>query len=190
MDKPVSVKHGSYTIKAGVLQGKPVARAFVTGGTRGVVEEATGASVDEAITGVKAALDARQAGEAAQRRNEPALGFAVPAEAEYARALSVIKPHEAHRRLLRAHALAGAEGLSAHALAFDAGYHSDGAATLQMGVIGREIAGALAIDLPATPPRKDADVALGVLAIAASGADGPVWIMHPELRAAVLAHKG
>jgi len=189
MQKPVEVQHGAYTLKAGLLQGKAVARAFVTGGAHGVVAEAQGANVEEALERLKAELDNRSADERAHRRHDAALGFDVPSEAEYARALAVVKPHDGHWKLLRAHALAGETGLTTHQLAFDAGYHSDGAATLQMGVIGRQLAGAMDLTLPTRPPRPDAEPAIGVMATILKTGDAAVWVMHPELRAAVLAHR-
>lgn len=188
MQTPVTLRHGSYTIKAGMLAGKAVARAFVTGGKPGVIAETTGDDVQTAVDSLKADLDARAADEAAHRRHDAALDFDVPTETEFARALAIVKPHHGHWKMLRAHALAGDRGLTAGDLAFDAGYHSHGAANLQYGLVGREIAEALRIDLP-KPLRKEGDVATGVLATAGPPRDGQfVWIMHPELRAAVLSH--
>ena len=185
MQKPVERQHGPYTIKAGLLAGRAVARAFVTGGKPGVVAEAQGDSVEAAVAALTDELDTRAAGEAAHRRIDAITGYAVPTEAEFARALAVVKPHDAHWRLLRAHALAGDKGLPLKALTFDAGYHDDGATLHQMGIVADQIAGALGLPLPAAPPRKDADPALAILATVAGGA---TWVMHPELRAAVLAH--
>lgn len=188
MQTPVTLRHGSYTIKAGTLAGKAVARAFVTGGKPGVIAEKTGDDVDAAVASLKADLDARAADEAAHRRRDAELAFDVPTEAEFARALAIVKPHDGHWRMLRAHALAGDRGLTAGEIAFDAGYHGHGAANLQLGLVGREIAEALRIDLPKFH-RRDGDASIGVLATPAPPRDGqPVWVMHPELRMAVLAH--
>lgn len=186
MEKPVQEQYGAHTIKAGAMHGKAVARAFVTSGKPGVVAEAEGDTVDDAIAALKADLDARDAGVAADRRHDPALDFDVPTEGEYAQALAVMKPHGAHWKILRAHALAGEKGLTVKALTFDAGYHDQTATLQQMGIIADQIAGALGVPLPKTPPLSGADPAVSLIATVPGGAE---WVMHPELRAAVLAHK-
>jgi hypothetical protein len=187
MDKPVELRHDRYTIKAAVLNGTATARAFVTGGKHGVAAQTTADSVEDAIAALKTELDAREARERASRRHEPALGFDVPTAWEYLLALQVVKPHDGHLKMLRAQALAGEKGLTARELAFDAGYHDAAAANLQYGLMGRDIAAAIACDLPGKGPQGDLDLATGVLAV-----PGPVrpdgqwaWVMHPELRDAV-----
>ncbi|MCA8881734.1 MAG: hypothetical protein KDA73_17680 [Rhodobacteraceae bacterium] len=190
MDKPVEIRHGPYTIKAGILHGAATARAFVTGGKAGVVAQTTGDSLEEAIGTLKSDLDGRDAAERSHRRHDPALGFDVPTEKEYLQALQIVKPHDGHLRMLRAQALAGEKGLTAKELAFDAGYHDAAAANLQYGLVGREIAAAIGCGLPKTGIQGDLDLATGVL-----GSAGPArpdgqwpWVMHPELRAAVVGY--
>ncbi len=187
MDKPVETRHGPYTIKAGVLHGTATARAFVTGGKAGLVAQADADSIEDAIATLKRDLDGRAATERSHRRHDPASGFDVPTAKEYLQALQVVKPHDAHLVMLRAHALAGDAGLTAGQLATDAGYQSLSAANLQYGVLGRQIAESIGCDLPASSLRKDADVATGVLARAGTPRESGsfVWVMHPELREAV-----
>lgn len=176
MDKPVTVTHGPHTIKAGLLGGRVVARAFVTGGAPGVVAEAEAGTVEAAIDALTRELDARATRTAAGRRVAPDLGIALPTASEFRQALAVVKPHDAHRTLLRALALAGEDGLSLKALTFDAGYHDVGATTHQLGSIAEAIGRALGMTPPAGAP---------AWALLAGEARGTI-VMHPELREAVL----
>ena len=187
MDKPVETRHGPYTIKAAILHGSATARAFVTGGKAGTVAQADADSIEDAIAALKAELDGRAATERAHRRHDAALDFQVPTAKEYLQALQVVKPHDGHFKMLRAHAISGEKGLTPAELAFDAGYQTHSAANLQYGLLGGQIARALGLDLPKSALRTDDDVATGVLATAGRPrADGQfVWVMHPELREAV-----
>lgn len=191
MAKPTVLIHGRYTIRAGVLNGKPTARAFLTGARQGSgfqLEEVAD-TVELAIDAARTALNTRDADARAERRQLPN-GWAVPTQAEFQAALSGLggsQVSEAQMRMLLAHAHAGDKGLTASELAEAAGYVDYSAANLQYGKLGAEIAAYLGAPLPPSELRAGLDVATGVLAVSGTPRDDGsfVWVMHRELRDAL-----
>lgn len=179
--------HGRYRIVAGLLGGKPTARAFLDGAPQGtgIMAEATGPDLDAAIEAVRVDLDAREA-EAHAARRMTAHGFSVPTTQEYADALAAIGPSDGQRAMLAAHAEAGDTGLTATQLAKAAGYKNFNAANLQYGLLGQKVVDHLHLTLPDSEVREGESAMTVALA---DWVDTPgeefVWIMHPELRAAL-----
>lgn len=188
MEKTVALTHGRFTIRAAKLNKIPTARAFLTNGAQGTVAEATGTDVETAIAKLKQILEDTATENVGARRHVDALDFDVPTHRDFTDALSVVKPRAGQLAMLRAHAVAGSEGLTAEELAYTAGYAGARSANLQYAKLARSMAAAIGCDLPRQVIDADTDIATGVLA--ASGplrSDGhATWVIHPELQAAVL----
>jgi hypothetical protein len=180
-------EHGVYTIRAGLIDKVPTARAFLRGAKTGagIAAETTGATVAQAVEALQAQLDSADSEQRDARRTDGA-GKQIPTEGEFRRALKAIHRSEAEETMLAAHAAAGNAGLSPGGLAKAAGYKNFNAANLKYGRMAREMADYLGVPLPPSKGRKDETVATAVLAdyIVHEDADD-VWIMHPELRAAL-----
>jgi hypothetical protein len=133
---------------------------------------------DEAVGKAKAWVDNRVDGERARRR-DPHIGTAE----EYRRAFRAVEVGDHHAAMLRAHANAPNQTLTATELARSAGYDSFSAANLHYGVLGYRIAGFLELPVPESPERKQ-PVWTSALA---DGPDDAVpdgqwrWVMHPEV---------
>ena len=180
-------RHGRYDLKAMKMKDTALARAFIHGVTgAGIIAEAKGKTVDEAMEALKAAVAEVEQEKTDARRRVSETGFDVPTAEEFERALAVTKIADTHWEMLRAHAASGEEGLTAGALARAAGYKNRNAANLQYGKLGEAIAGTVGVALPASTVHADTPVATGVLAVAGDPREGEfVWVMHPELRDAV-----
>ena len=180
-------RHGRYDLKAMKMKDTALARAFIHGvAGAGIVAEAKGKTVDDAMEALKAAVAEVEEERTAARRHIDATGFDVPTAAEFERALGAAKISDRHWDMLHAHAAAGDDGLSAEGLAKAAGYKSQTAANTQYGKLGEAIAGAVGVELPRSTMHADAAVATGVLASPGEQRDGNfVWVMHPELREAL-----
>lgn len=187
INKPHVETFGRYTLRAAVLNKVPTARAFLIGGAPGTIAEATGKSIEVAIDELKQKLNSSDAQTRKDRRHDEALDFNVPTEAEFANALSVVKPRAGQLAMLRAHAAAGEAGLTGGELATAADYASEASAAKRYSLLGRAVAEAAECDLPGKPAAPDADPAIGILASTGEARESGdfVWVMHPELRKAV-----
>ncbi|MSU88632.1 hypothetical protein GE300_03230 [Rhodobacteraceae bacterium 2CG4] len=184
--KVVEVEYGRYLLKAGVQKNGALGRAFIRAKQgAGILCEVKAKTPDLAIEALKQALDETDRAARKNRRRDEKLEFDVPTVAEYQLALSKISPDGSYRSMLEAHARAGREGLTAGQLAEAAGYANFNAANLHYGKLGREVADFLGVALPASTARPGEDVATGVLAGIGPEEGIFVWVMRPELRAAL-----
>lgn len=183
--KPLISRYGRYDLKAAVMGGTWVARAFLRGARpgHGFDAEATGATGPEAMVALETLLrDRDRLARAARRVTED---VAVPGTAEYRLALAALPITQAQWAMLRAHAAAGPAGLTAGQLAMAAGYADFSAANLHYGMLGRLVADNLAMDLPERPDATE--VATRALGSYDAFADGVWrWVIYPELAAALL----
>ena len=183
-----SLEYGRFQVKAGQLSGAWTARAFPKVGPGGrVAHEAKGKDLDGAIAALKDMIDAEAEERRSGRRHDDALDFDVPTAEEFGVALQSARLTPRQKMMLRAHAAADDAGLTATAIADAAGYRNFSSANAHYGKAGRLMAEAMGITPPDAPAR-DGQTLTGVLATGAAGQDPSaevVWVMHPELRAAI-----
>ena len=187
---------GRYKLIAGLLHDEGVAHAYPSRDGKqqahprkqfGPIASAEGPTAEAAMANLKALLDTREADAKSARRYDEYLKFHVPTEAEYFEAYDVLVLTDAELKMLRAHAQAGEQGLTAVQIARAGGYRNRASAGALDGAVGRKFQTFLGLETP-RPELREEDVATGVLATAgAAREDGEkfVWIMHPELRAAL-----
>lgn len=189
--KVVEATHGPFLMKAAAMKGRARALAYrrPPTGFRGPLAEAEGATPEAALEALRERLDRREADRRAARR-EDGRGWAVPTQEEYAEALAHASLSDTQLAMLAAHAEAGDDGMTATEIARAGGYRSYETANVQYGKAGREIGAAIGVNSPRSATREGEEVFTGVLAHGgAPRADSGrfVWIMQPELRAAVLS---
>ncbi len=175
-------------IKAGILSGNSVARAFPKppAKTQAMIADAVGETPALAIEALKEVLEERDRKRSGQRRLAGNSGTLVPSEGEYTEALRQVRFTPAQVTMLRALSIAGKEGLTVGQLSNTAGYRSREASIKVFKKIGLLIAEYLDLDLPEIGPTQN-DGAAQVLAFShIESEDEPAtWIMHQELRSAV-----
>lgn len=173
-------QYGRFDLRAGVLNGKPTARAF---SGRRVVAEVTGDSVEDALTQVKAAIDRQEVEARAARRD------GVPTAEEYVQAFERIHQRIGHHHwlMLRAHYHAPDRTMSAGGLARAAGYRSYSSANEKYGLLGKMLADELSVTPPLTYEKTKLPVWTSTLA-----EEGPLnddgrmtWRMRPEVAGAL-----
>jgi hypothetical protein len=175
--------HENYVIKAGVLEGEYVARAFEADRKmRGAYMQAIGDTPEEAIESLKTMLTEAETKAKSRRRWDEAIRIFVPTELEYRTALRTLPLSDSETTMLKAHALAGNRGMTAREIGATVGYDLN-AANAQYGKIGTRFGEYIKVDFPQMN-KKNADL-LRTAALATKGAareDGAwVWVMHPEL---------
>ncbi len=184
----VEDEFGNYKIRAGQLNGEFVARAFPKHSARsqGLMAEAKGASEIEAIEALKSMLSDREANRTAERRWEARSESSVATQEEFLEALCQTTLSAAQQSMLKAHTLAGEDGLVAVSIMNAGGYKSQDAAIKALAKAGILMADFIGLDLP------EGDVnglepAIGVLGYRdAADIDVPLHlILHRELREAV-----
>ncbi|WP_157054203.1 hypothetical protein [Ruegeria sp. 6PALISEP08] len=184
----IEEEFGKYLIKAGILSGNSVARAFPKppAKTQAMIADAVGETPAIAIEALKEILEERDRERSTQRRLEGSSGTLVPSEREYTEALRQIRFTPAQVTMLRALSIAGKEGLTIGHLSQAAGYTSREASIKVFKKIGLLIAEYLELDLPEAGSAQ-ADGAAQILAFShIESEDEPAtWIMHQELRCAV-----
>ncbi|WP_147235149.1 hypothetical protein [Ruegeria sp. A3M17] len=184
----IEEEYGKYLIKAGILSGNSVARAFPKppAKTQAMIADAVGETPASAIDALKEVLEARDRNRSDQRRLEGNSGTLVPGEREYIEALRQIRFTPAQITILKALSIAGKEGLTVGQLSHAAGYTSREASIKVFKKIGLMVAEYLELDLP-DPGTAQNDGAVQVLAFShIEGEDEPAtWVMHQELRNAV-----
>ncbi|NUB43741.1 hypothetical protein GEU84_005040 [Fertoebacter nigrum] len=189
MAAPVIRRHGRYNLRAGKLGAAFTARAFLADAKAGsgIVAETTGPTAEAALEAMVALLTARDNDQRSQRRAHPDVDLVIPTSAEYADALAALPVTPGQRAMLAAHRVAGDAGLTATQIADAASYASFASANLHYGKLGRMIADYFSIALPKDSAGRADHVATNILAF--SGAEQVnghwLWIMHPELRAAL-----
>ena len=190
MPKPTNVVHGKYTIRAMQMKGEWQARAYLTDAKQGAgeVASASAGSEQEVIDSIRRSLDARDQEFASARRLDERMGFHVPSQDEYSAALEVTSFSKPQVAMLKAHAAAGDDGMTATALAHAGGYPDHSTANAQYGNAGRRLSDALRVDPPRSSSR-DEDLPTGLIGywIAAKEYEDGMgrWVMYPELRRAL-----
>ncbi len=184
----VEDEFGNYKIRAGKLNGDFVARAFPKHSARnqGLMAEAKGASEADAIAALKSLLSEREANRAAERRWEVRSDSLVPTREEFLEALRQTNLSGAQQSILKAHALAGEDGLVAVSIMNAGRYKSQDAAIKALAKAGILMADFIGLDLP-EGAKDGLETGLGVLGYR-STADTEVplhLIQHKELREAV-----
>ncbi len=183
-------EHGRYQIKCGLLAGEFVARAFPKppATVRGLIAEARGETEALAIEALQSVLDTRERNRFDERRVDSLTNQAVPSTKEYAEALGQVALSAPQRATLAALSLAGTDGLTQIRMANAGGYKSQNSAKKSFLGAGRLIAAYLAAGETPSSAVSDA-VGLAMLGYQAehdnTNAAGN-WILHPELREAVL----
>ncbi|NOE34449.1 MULTISPECIES: hypothetical protein [unclassified Ruegeria] len=184
----IEEQFGKYLIKAGILSGNSVARAFPKppAKTQAMIADAVGETPELAIEALKGILEERDRKRSGQRRLEGNSGTLVPSAREYAEALRQIRLTPAQVTMLKALTIAGKDGLTIGHLSQAAGYKSREASIKVFKKIGLLIAEYLELDLPEAGSVQN-DGAAQVLAFSHIESDDEpaTWIMHQELRDAV-----
>lgn len=182
----VRVRCGRYDLVAAPMGQGALARAFLSGAAQGsgIVDEASGPTPEAALDALRAQLSERDRGRLATRG--PFTGrpdLRVPHPDEYQDALRIVRPNEAQWAMLRAHAAAGSDGLTAGELARAAGWKDFESANLHYGLLGQAVAEAVGLRTPAEAdsPRSVPTLALAYEGPRRPGTDHFVWVMHPEL---------
>ena len=188
--RPIRLEAGRYDIRAMAVGGGWKATAHLRRARQGagVIASATADTEDAVVSAIRAMLQARDVGLAAQRREEVRMGFTVPAPGEFQDALAVVVLSPAQRAMLTAHAASGEAGLTATGLARAAGYAGYEGANMHYGKLGRALADLMNVAPPQSLIRGQ-DLWTGVLAVWVPGPrddDGAGrWVMYPELRQAL-----
>jgi hypothetical protein len=193
-DTPKAVQmgeHGRYQVKSGRLSGEYVARAFPRPPTnaRGMIAEAKGATEEAAIAALHGLIDARERKRTEERRTDALTGATVPSAAEYVEAISQVALSRPQRAMLKALSVADGGGLSEMQMAYAAGYKSGASANRAFSAAGLLIESYLSIETASGPLPGDADgtAYLGCRGPQRNDTDPGNWILHPELREAVLS---
>ena len=179
---------GNYKIRAGQLNGDFVARAFPKHSARsqGLMAEAKGASETDAIEALKSLLQERETNRTTARRREERSDSSVPTQEEFLEALRQTNLSASQRSILKAHALAGEDGLVAVSIMNAGGYRSQDAAIKALAKAGALMADFIGLDLTAS--EKDGlETAIDVVGYRKTAeTDAPLHlILHKELREAV-----
>ena len=184
----VEDEFGNYKIRAGQLNGEFVARAFPkhSAKSQGLMAEAKGTSETEAIEALKSLLSERETNRAAARRREAKSDLSVPTQEEFLEALRQTNLSVAQQSMLKAHALAGEDGLVAVSIMNAGGYKSQDAAIKALAKAGILLADYIGLVLPESDKNR-LEPALSVLGYQSiAETDGPLHlILHKELRDAV-----
>lgn len=187
-DPIVEDEFGNYKIRAGQLNGEFVARAFPkhSAKSQGLMAEAKGASETDAIEALKAMLSERETKRTAARRWETRSDSSVPTQEEFHEALRQASLSAAQQSMLKAHALAGEDGLVAVSTMNAGGYKSRDAAMKALAKAGMLMADFIGLDLP-EDDKDGMEKALDVLGYRSTGDDDvPLHlVLHKELREAV-----
>ncbi len=182
------VEFGRYLIKAGILSGNSVARAFPKppAKTQAIIADTVGETPEMAIEALKEVLKERDRKRNGMRRLEANSGTLVPSDKEYANALRQVRLTPAQVAMLKALSIAGKQGLTVGRLSHATGYKSRETSINLFKKIGLLIAEYLELDLLDTGSTQN-DGAAQVLAFShiESHDEPATWIMHEELRSAV-----
>ena len=179
---------GNYKIRAGQLNGEFVARAFPkhSGRSKGLMAETRGASEAQAIDALKDLLSKRGSNRAAARRWEERSDSAVPTQEEFLEALRQTNLSAPQRSILKAHAVAGDDGLVAVAIMNAGGYKSRDAGIKALAKAGALIADFIGLDVSGSK-KNELDTAIDVVSYRkSSDIDVPLHlVLHKELRDAI-----
>ncbi len=148
--------------------------------------EAKGTSETDAIDALKSILSKREASRTAERRWEERSGSSVPTQEEFLEALRQTGLSGAQKSILKAHALAGEDGLVAVSIMNAGGYRSQDAAIKALAKAGALMADFIGLDL-SVDLSKGLETAIGVVGYRMSAeTEVPLHLVqHRELREAV-----
>lgn len=184
----VEDEFGNYKIRAGQLNGVFVARAFPKHSARsqGLMAQAKGTSEIDAIESLKSFLSERETNRTAGRRWEVRSDSSVATQEEFLEALRQTNLSAAQQSMLKAHALAGEDGLVAVSIMNAGGYKSQNAAIKALAKAGILMADFIGLDL-SEGDKNRLETALGVLGYRSTvETDVPLHlILHKELREAI-----
>ena len=184
----VEDEFGNYKIRAGQLNGNFVARAFPkhSAKSQGLMAEAKGESEADAIEALKVMLSEREANRTAERRWEARSDSSVATQEEFLEALRQTNLSAAQQSMLKAHALAGEDGLVAVSIMNAGGYKSQDAAIKALAKAGILMADFIGLEL-SEGETNGPETALCVLGYRSTAdIDVPLHlILHKELRDAV-----
>jgi hypothetical protein len=184
----VEDEFGNYKIRAGQLNGDFVARAFPkhSAKSQGLMAEAKGTSETDAIETLKLLLSHREINRTEARRWETRSDSSVATQEEFLEALRQTNLSTSQRSMLKAHALAGEDGLVAVSIMNAGGYKSQDAAIKALVKAGILMADFIGLEL-SEGDKNGPETALGVLGYRSTTAtDVPLHlILHKELREAV-----
>lgn len=179
---------GNYKIRAGRLNGEFVARAFPkqSAKNRVLIAEAKGTSEADAIEALKSMLSERQSNRTAARRWEVRSDSSVATQEEFLEALRQTNLSAPQRSMLKAHSLAGEDGLVAVSIMNAGGYKSQDAAIKALAKAGILMADFIGMEVSENN-KAGAELALGVLGYRKTAeTDVPLHlVLHKELREAV-----
>lgn len=179
---------GNYLIRAGRLNGDFIARAFPSTGSRsqGLIAEASGTSEADAIETLKESLRLRRAKRTEARRWDERSDTSIPSREEFVEALRQMKLTDAQLAMLKAHAVAGDDGMTLAALTRASGYKSEDTAMKALKRAGSLVGDFLGVETrpDAAKDPKDAREVLGYC-IKGDAETASVWVMHDEMRHAV-----
>lgn len=184
----IQEEFGNYKIRAGQLNGVFVARAFPkhSAMSQGLMAEAKGTSETDAIEALKSLLSERETNRTAARRWEARSVSSVPTQEEFLEALRQTNLSASQRSILKAHALAGEDGLVAVSIMNAGGYKSQDAAIKALAKAGVLMADYIGLDLSAGD-KDGLETAIDVVAYRKTAkTDLPLHlVLHKELREAV-----
>jgi len=164
---------GRYRVIGGVINSKPKAVAYL--GTRKILD-CEGADVSEAIATVEAALNAREHSRQ-QKRREPHIGTV----SDYEEAFERIKLGDHEYLMLRAHANAPQQTMTASEIAEAAGFDSYVSANSHYGKLAKKVGDASGLR-PPVAGRKNELIYTFILATGErEEGDDWRWTMHPEV---------
>lgn len=182
MTQNLRLNYRGHHIVAALIKGKPAAQIYV-GKAIATRERFEGSTVEEAVDLARAWIDAQRS-EVIQSRRSPRIGTAD----EYATYFAANPPEGTRRAMLVAHAAAPDMTLSAGQLAAAADWADFTTANLHYGLLGKEVAEALELELP-----QHSDGSVVATAALAGSADPdwrPIdgafrWRMHEEVAEAL-----
>jgi hypothetical protein len=179
LSKRIDIEYRRYRIIASDIKGKPAAVAIQSNSR---LFETSAATVQDAVQVIKKKIDDRIAQMARGRRE-----LYIATTPEYIEALRALRIGLHEHAMLRAHAQARSQTLTAGELAQAAGYSGYESANNHYGKLGRRIAEFLDLTVPIAEKRKQPiwtfSLADGV--DQEEAADLWRWRMHPELVAAL-----
>jgi hypothetical protein len=177
---------GNYLIRAGRLNGDFIARAFPATGSKsqGLIAEASGTSEADAIETLKENLRVRGTKRTEARRWEERSDISIPSKEEFIEALRHMKLTDSQLAMLKAHAVAGDDGMTLAALTRASGYKSEDTAMKALKRAGSLVGDFLGVKTR-SGAEKDITDAREVLSYCIEAETASVWVMHDELRHAV-----
>ncbi|MFG6080350.1 hypothetical protein ACEUZ9_000900 [Paracoccus litorisediminis] len=183
----MQVTHLYFTIKAGLLDDRCLARAFRNGAKGGIIAEIEGTHPEDAIAKMRKHLDAIESGRLHARREDAATGRTIPSILEFASALRASTLSSAMRDVLLANARSGSSGIGIAGLKLLGSTGVSGMVGLLYAKATREIAQKTPVPWASLFTREPVPPGTACWSRAARKSEvSGNWIMHPEAREAVI----